>query len=41
MQVAGHELNARDGLGISEVEQFDLNALGDAQILLMEVPMSF
>ena len=41
VQVAGHELNARDGLGISEVEQFDLNALGDAQILLMEVPMSF
>ena len=39
-QVAGHDLHARDGLGISEVEQFELRASADAELLLMEVPMS-
>ena len=39
-QVAEHDLHARDGLGISEVEQFELRASADAELLLMEVPMS-
>lgn len=38
--VGGVELNRRDGLGISEVDEIEIKALSDnARILLMEVPM--
>ncbi len=32
-------LNRRDGLGVSEVDQLNIKADSDAEILLMEVPM--
>ncbi|AYO57283.1 hypothetical protein CO230_03560 [Chryseobacterium sp. 6424] len=34
-------LERRDGFGIWETESFTLEALGDSEILLMEVPMQF
>ena len=39
LDVAGEKLEKRDGIGISETEQFELIASNDAEILLMEVPM--
>jgi hypothetical protein len=40
--INGNELNHRDGLGIWEEENFQIQALVDeAELLLMEVPMSF
>ncbi|MFZ9386694.1 MAG: pirin family protein [Chitinophagaceae bacterium] len=38
--VAGQTLGRRDGLGITETDSFDLEATADAEILLMEVPMT-
>lgn len=39
-RVNGIDLDQRDGLGLADLDQFDLQALtGDAEILLMEVPM--
>ena len=37
--VNGQSLQARDGLGISGTEAFTIEALEDADILLMEIPM--
>jgi len=37
--INGQELNRRDGLGISEAEQFDITAGTDSEILLMEIPL--
>lgn len=37
--IGGIELNERDGLGLWETEGFDVEALGDAKVLLMDVPM--
>lgn len=38
--VAGIDLNRRDGLGISDIDQIEIKSLTDnARILLMEVPM--
>lgn len=37
--INGIELNERDGLGIWETDDFDVQAIGDAEILLMDVPM--
>lgn len=34
------ELSERDGLGISETDRFIVEALENAEILLMEVPMN-
>jgi quercetin 2,3-dioxygenase len=39
VEIAGIALNKRDGLGITETENFDIKATSDARILLMEVPM--
>lgn len=39
-KIAGVQLGERDGLGLSEVAQFEVQAIGDADILLMDVPMS-
>lgn len=38
--IAGQELSARDGLGIRDAENFEVEASADAKILLMEVPMN-
>ena len=39
-ELAGHQLNERDALGITDFDQFELKALTpDAEILLMEIPM--
>lgn len=39
--IAGQALNARDGFGIWDTNEIEINALSeDAEILLMEVPMS-
>ncbi len=37
--VEGQQLEARDGFGISDLEQFSFLANSDADILVMEVPM--
>lgn len=39
VEIAGISLNKRDGLGITETENFDIKATSDTRILLMEVPM--
>ncbi|MDO4880069.1 MAG: pirin family protein [Capnocytophaga sp.] len=38
-KVGNLTLDARDGVGITEVETFTLEAITDSEILLMEVPM--
>jgi len=40
MTIGGHTLEARDGLGLWDVQKFDLKADEAAEILLMEVPMT-
>lgn len=37
--INGEQLNRRDGLGITETDQFTVTADNDSEILLMEVPM--
>ena len=37
--IGEHSLKTRDGLGIWEVESFDMTAVSNAEVLLMEVPM--
>jgi len=37
--VAGHDLNRRDGLGVSETDEIDIVTNSDARLLIMEVPM--
>ncbi|MCJ8164475.1 pirin family protein [Pontibacter sp. E15-1] len=39
VEIDGEKLGRRDGLGISETEAFQIKASGDAELLLMEVPM--
>lgn len=38
-KIGEHHLNQRDGLGIWDVESFELEATEDAEILLMDIPM--
>ncbi len=38
-QIGDQILDTKDGLGISDAESFNIKALEDAEILLMEVPM--
>lgn len=40
VKVADRTLNERDGFGISDTEAFDVEALSDAEVLLMDVPMT-
>lgn len=40
LEVAGQTIGTRDGLGISEIESLDIKANTDAQIVLIEIPMS-
>lgn len=39
-KIAGQDLNRRDGLGIWDVNGFEVEATADAEILLMEIPMN-
>lgn len=39
--IAGNELGQRDGIGISETDSINVQALEDSQLLVMEVPMYF
>lgn len=41
VKVAGLTLNRRDGLGLSELDQFELEAQSPAKVLIMEIPMSW
>jgi redox-sensitive bicupin YhaK (pirin superfamily) len=41
VEVAGHLLSRRDGLGITEADSVDVKVTADAQLLLMEVPMQW
>ncbi|MCS4533425.1 pirin family protein [Neisseria montereyensis] len=38
-KVGGMPLSERDGLGLWDIDGFDVKAVGDAEILLMDVPM--
>jgi quercetin 2,3-dioxygenase len=38
--INGQQLNTRDGFGISDVKELNITAYSDAEILLIEVPMS-
>jgi quercetin 2,3-dioxygenase len=38
--INGQQLNTRDGFGISDVKELNITADSDAEILLIEVPMS-
>lgn len=40
LSVNGHDLDRRDGAGIKNTDTFDLRAKTDAQVLLMEIPMT-
>ncbi|MGQ1889932.1 pirin family protein [Thermophagus sp. OGC60D27] len=41
ISIGNHALDSRDGLGIIDAEEIEIKANIDAEILLMEVPMSF
>lgn len=41
VSINGELLHERDGFGIWDIEQLDLKATSNAEILLMEVPMEF
>lgn len=38
--IEGESLNTRDGLGIWDTDKININAISDAELLLMEVPMN-
>lgn len=40
LEINGQSIGTRDGLGISDVETIDIKASTDAQIVLIEIPMS-
>ena len=40
LEINGQSIGTRDGLGISEVDTIDIKASTDAQIVLIEIPMS-
>ncbi|PNK60675.1 pirin family protein [Psychrobacter sp. FDAARGOS_221] len=39
--INGHTLEGRDGLGITDTKNFTMDVIENAQVLLMDVPMSF
>ena len=41
VEINGQVLNTRDGFGIWDTDNFAINILADAELLLMEVPMTF
>ena len=40
VEINGEQLSLRDGMGIWDTDSIDLTAVGDARVLLMEVPMN-
>lgn len=40
IEINGHMVNRRDALGISDTNEFGLQALSNAELLLIEVPMT-
>lgn len=40
LEIKGQTIGTRDGLGISEIETIDIKASTNAQIVLIEIPMS-
>ncbi len=38
--IAGNDLHARDGMGITDTDSFEISTKTDSEILLMEVPMT-
>ncbi len=38
-EVAGNQLKRRDAIGISEYDKFEIKAISDAHILVMDIPM--
>ena len=40
VEINGEQLSQRDGMGIWDMETISLTAMGDARVLLMEVPMN-
>jgi redox-sensitive bicupin YhaK (pirin superfamily) len=41
LNIAGQELETRDGFGIWNINSFDIKASTDAEFLLMEIPMEY
>ncbi|MFC3810782.1 pirin family protein [Lacihabitans lacunae] len=41
LEIDGQKLSKRDGLGITETEAVTITSSQDAEVLLMEIPMSF
>lgn len=39
VEIDGEKLSKRDGMGISEVDKIQIKSSGDAELLLMEIPM--
>lgn len=39
IEVGGHDLNRRDGLGLWEIDKINVKAKSNAEVLLMEIPM--
>ena len=39
VEINGIKMNERDGLGITEVDSFDISSITDSKVLVMEVPM--
>lgn len=40
VEIEGQQLNKRDAVGISEAETFSVKAIGDAELLAIEIPMN-
>ncbi len=40
VEIEGQQLNKRDAVGISEAESFSVKAVGDAELLAIEIPMN-
>ena len=40
LSIAGNDLSARDGMGITDTDSFEVSAITDSEVLLMEVPMT-
>ncbi len=38
--IAGNDLSARDGMGITDTDSFEISTQTDSEVLLMEVPMT-
>ena len=41
IEINGQKLGRRDALGVSETEAIQIKASSDAEVLLMDIPMSF